>query len=176
MTHGTRGNFLAFQVAPPRVQNAGPEATERWSWGNNLAAKGRTSWATFCPLHRSRSGVPAVAPDDAACPWETFAPHILHQKKLETLLWKHFFPSSGQKEPKPALLVFSTPKVSNAIACFANSSRLCDALDESVLLRADILGTHWRAIRPCKNVAVHQKHVIEINVPQNWTQTLRRGR
>lgn len=118
-----------------RQQNAGPEAT-------TLQQKAEPVERRFALCIAPGLGVPAVAPDDAACPWETFAPHILHQKKLETLLWKHFFPSSGQKEPKPALLVFSTPKVSNAIACFANSSRLCDALDESVLLRADILGTH----------------------------------
>jgi len=139
MTHGARGEFLAFKAAPPSLHRALVLRQDP----HKQKAKPVEQCFAFC-IARSL-WVPAVAMRWCSLSFGNICSTVksCYQNKLETLCWKRFFPSRDQEEPKPDLLFLSTPKVSNKIACFANRSQLCDGLDESVLLHADILGTHW---------------------------------
>lgn len=172
MTHGARGNFLAFKAAPPSLHR-----TLDW---RQYPRKQKAKPVAQCFAVRAAPSlwVPAVA--RRRCSLSLAKIYSTIKSCIKTS-WEHFsgntsFLLVAERNPKPALLFLSPPKVSHQIACFANRSQLCNGLDESVLLRTDILGTHWIALRPYKNAATHQKHIIEINMPLNSTQTLRGGR
>lgn len=107
MTHRARGNFLPFKEAPPWLQKAPAPREHPPSKRQKQRSKALPS--ALLPAHSSQRCCSLAFGGICSTVWSCI------QTKLWKLLWRHFLPSSDQKEAKAVTCFLSAPGASSTM-------------------------------------------------------------